>query len=68
MGIVVYYYTYYSLVGSTRAYWQGSGRAAARGHFPKAVCRPNDTTPKFKLIFLIFGQQACHVIPQRMGH
>ena len=39
MGIVVYYYTYYSLVGSTRAYWQGSGRAAARGHFPKAVFR-----------------------------
>ena len=47
MGIVVYYYTYYSLVGSTESYWRQGGRAAARGHFPKAFFRPNDTTPVF---------------------
>ena len=48
MGIVVYYYTYYSLVGSTESYCRQGGRAAARGHFPKAFFRPNPTIPKFK--------------------
>ena len=36
MGIVVYYYTYYSLVGSTRAYLPGSGK----GSFPEGGFSP----------------------------
>ena len=43
MGIVVYYYTYYSLVGSTRAYWrQGRGK----GSFPEGGFSPRWQLPK----------------------
>ena len=59
MGIVVYYYTYYSLVGSTRAYWQGSGRAAARGHFPKAVFRRGVTIREFKFSHFRTARVSC---------
>ena len=46
MGIVVYYYTYYSLVGSTRAYLPGSGK----GSFPEGGFSPRRRHPSF-LIF-----------------
>ena len=55
MGTVLYYYTYYSLVGSTRAYWQGSGRAAARGHSPKAVFRRGVPIHQFKFSHFPFS-------------
>ena len=42
MGIVVYYYTYYSLVGSTRAYLPGSGK----GSFPEGGFSPRRHHPK----------------------
>ena len=41
MGIVVYYYTYYSLVGSTRAYLPGSGK----GSFPEGGFSPRRRHP-----------------------
>ena len=44
MGIVVYYYTYYSLVGSTRAYLPGSGK----GSFPEGGFSPRRRHPSLQ--------------------
>ena len=42
MGIVVYYYTYYSLVGSTWTYWRQGG---GKGSFPEGGFSPRRRHP-----------------------